>query len=63
MWEFYLIGSEISFRYDYNMVFQMQLARGIQAVPTTRDYMVDWERGEAAAPKAKIAWNSGKAAE
>ena len=25
MWEFYLIGSELSFRHDYNMVFQMQL--------------------------------------
>jgi cyclopropane-fatty-acyl-phospholipid synthase len=63
MWEFYLIGSELSFRYDYNMVFQMQMSRGIGAVPITRDYMFDWERQEAAAPKAKIAWNSGKAAE
>jgi cyclopropane-fatty-acyl-phospholipid synthase len=63
MWEFYLIGSEISFRYDYNMVFQIQMSRGIKAVPITRDYMFDWERQEAAAPKAKIAWNSGKAAE
>ena len=44
MWEFYLIGSELSFRHDYNMVFQMQLSRGIQSVPLTRDYMVDWER-------------------
>jgi cyclopropane-fatty-acyl-phospholipid synthase len=44
MWEFYLIGSELSFRYDYNMVWQMQLARDIEAVPVTRDYMVDWER-------------------
>jgi len=44
MWEFYLIGSELSFRHDYNMVWQMQLARDIEAVPVTRDYMVDWER-------------------
>jgi cyclopropane-fatty-acyl-phospholipid synthase len=45
MWEFYLIGSELSFRYDYNMVFQMQMSRGIENVPLTRDYMFDWERG------------------
>ena len=63
MWEFYLIGSELSFRHDYNMVFQMQLSRGIQAVPITRDYMFDWERGEAARPKAKIVWHNGQAAE
>ncbi len=46
MWEFYLMGSELSFRHDYNMVWQMQLARNIEAVPLTRDYMVDWERSE-----------------
>jgi cyclopropane-fatty-acyl-phospholipid synthase len=63
MWEFYLIGAELSFRYDYNMVFQMQLARGIQAVPVTRDYMFDAERGMAAAPNAKVDWKGSKAAE
>ncbi|MBL8707841.1 MAG: class I SAM-dependent methyltransferase [Rhodospirillaceae bacterium] len=63
MWEFYLIGSELSFRHDYNMVFQMQLANGIKAVPLTRDYMFDWERNEAAAPRAKIAWKGERAAE
>src|SRR5260221_4872474 len=47
MWEFYLIGSELSFRYDYNMVFQIQLGKGINAVPMTRDYMFDWERRQA----------------
>jgi cyclopropane-fatty-acyl-phospholipid synthase len=50
MWEFYLIGSELSFRYDFNMVWQMQVARDIEAVPVTRDYMYDWER-QAARPK------------
>ena len=50
MWEFYLIGSELSFRYDFNMVWQMQMARDIEAVPVTRDYMFDWER-QAAMPK------------
>jgi cyclopropane-fatty-acyl-phospholipid synthase len=44
MWEFYLIGSELSFRHSYNMVWQMQLARDIDIVPLSRDYMVDWER-------------------
>jgi cyclopropane-fatty-acyl-phospholipid synthase len=44
MWEFYLIGSELSFRHDYNMVWQMQLARDIDNVPLSRDYMFDWER-------------------
>lgn len=44
MWEFYLIGSELSFRHDYNMVFQMQMAKDIHAVPLTRDYMIDTER-------------------
>ncbi|MBL8672627.1 MAG: class I SAM-dependent methyltransferase [Alphaproteobacteria bacterium] len=44
MWEFYLVGSEMSFRCDVNMVFQMQLAKRIDAVPLTRDYMVDGER-------------------
>jgi cyclopropane-fatty-acyl-phospholipid synthase len=50
MWEFYLIGSELSFRHSFNMVWQMQVARDIEAVPVTRDYMFDWER-EAARPK------------
>ena len=63
MWEFYLVGSELSFRYDYNMVFQMQLGRGINSVPITRDYMFDWERAEAARPRAQIIWNNGQAAE
>jgi len=53
MWEFYLIGSELSFRYDYNMVFQMQMSRGIRSVPLTRDYMFDWERGVAAGKSMK----------
>lgn len=51
MWEFYLVGSELSFRHDYNMVFQMQLSRAIRNVPLTRDYMFDWERGNGVAGK------------
>jgi cyclopropane-fatty-acyl-phospholipid synthase len=44
MWEFYLAGSEIAFRYQGHMNFQMQLAKSVDAVPRVRDYMVDWER-------------------
>jgi cyclopropane-fatty-acyl-phospholipid synthase len=44
MWEFYLALCEIGFRRRTNVVFQMQLAKRIDAVPITRDYMVDWER-------------------
>jgi cyclopropane-fatty-acyl-phospholipid synthase len=44
MWEVYLVGSEISFRRQDMMVFQMQLAKAVDAVPLTRDYMLDRER-------------------
>ncbi|MCW2237092.1 SAM-dependent methyltransferase [Azospirillum canadense] len=44
MWELYLAGSEIAFRYQGHMVFQVQLARSVTAVPMTRDYMVNTER-------------------
>jgi cyclopropane-fatty-acyl-phospholipid synthase len=44
MWEFYLAGSEIAFRIDGHMNFQMQLAKKVDAVPLVRDYMIDWER-------------------
>ena len=45
MWEFYLAGCEVSFRYMDQMVFQIQLAHRQDAVPLTRDYITDWERG------------------
>jgi cyclopropane-fatty-acyl-phospholipid synthase len=45
MWEFYLSGCEIAFRYMNQMVFQIQIARRQDVVPLTRDYMVDAERG------------------
>lgn len=44
MWEFYLASSEMSFRYYGFMVFQAQLSNSINAVPLTRDYMVEAER-------------------
>jgi cyclopropane-fatty-acyl-phospholipid synthase len=39
MWEFYLSISELAFRYRGHMVFQLQLAKRIDAAPITRDYM------------------------
>jgi cyclopropane-fatty-acyl-phospholipid synthase len=39
MWEFYLCVSEIAFRHRDHMVFQLQLAKKIDAVPVTRDYI------------------------
>jgi cyclopropane-fatty-acyl-phospholipid synthase len=39
MWEFFLATSEMAFRYDNLMVFQLQMARHVNAVPFTRDYM------------------------
>jgi cyclopropane-fatty-acyl-phospholipid synthase len=45
MWEFYLAGSEAAFRYMNQMVFQIQIARRIDDVPLTRDYILDTERG------------------
>ena len=44
MWEFYLAGSETAFRYQNLVVFQVQLAKRIKALPITRDYMFDGER-------------------
>ncbi|MBB5517704.1 SAM-dependent methyltransferase [Amphiplicatus metriothermophilus] len=39
MWTFYLTAAELSFRYGGHMVFQMQLARRVDALPIRRDYM------------------------
>ena len=49
MWEMYLVGSEVAFRRGGCMVFQMQLAKAVETVPITRDYMLDWEREHRAA--------------
>jgi cyclopropane-fatty-acyl-phospholipid synthase len=48
MWEMYLVGAELAFRRDGHLVFQMQLAKQVDTVPLTRDYIVDWERAHAA---------------
>jgi cyclopropane-fatty-acyl-phospholipid synthase len=44
MWEFYLASSELAFRNGGLMVFQAQLARQLDSVPLTRDYMYERER-------------------
>ena len=44
MWELYLVGAEMAFRRDGHLNFQMQLAKQVDTVPLTRDYITDWER-------------------
>ena len=39
MWRYYLIASELTFRLNAQVVFQLQLARRQDAVPLTRDYL------------------------
>jgi cyclopropane-fatty-acyl-phospholipid synthase len=39
MWELYLAFSEMAFRYRGHFVFQIQLAKQIDTVPITRDYI------------------------
>lgn len=46
MWEIYLKGCEAAFRYEDLVVFQIQLAKRLDAVPLTRDYIQDWERAQ-----------------
>jgi len=58
MWEIYLVGAELAFRRGGHLVFQMQLAKSVETVPLTRDYMLDWERAHSAAPPA----SAGRAA-
>ena len=41
MWRYYLLASELSFRHSRQVVFQFQLARRLDAVPLTRDYIYE----------------------
>jgi cyclopropane-fatty-acyl-phospholipid synthase len=60
MFEFYLSGSELSFRRLRLMNWQLQLTRRVDTLPLTRDYMFDGDRlvttptraTESAAPEA-----------
>jgi cyclopropane-fatty-acyl-phospholipid synthase len=40
MWEFYLAAAEMGFRHQGLVVFQLQLAKRVDALPITRDYMM-----------------------
>jgi cyclopropane-fatty-acyl-phospholipid synthase len=44
MWEFYLAGAEMHFRYLRAAVFQMQMAKSVTAVPLTRDYITNRQK-------------------
>ncbi|ACI52771.1 Cyclopropane-fatty-acyl-phospholipid synthase [Gluconacetobacter diazotrophicus PA1 5] len=54
MFEFYLAAAELSFRVQGHMNFQLQITRSIDAVPLTRDYMVDVERDAAATRRPRV---------
>jgi cyclopropane-fatty-acyl-phospholipid synthase len=45
MWEFYLSISEMAFREEDLMVFQIQLSKRRDTVPLIRDYITQWESG------------------
>jgi cyclopropane-fatty-acyl-phospholipid synthase len=48
MFEFYLAGCELAFRRTDHMNWQLQLTRRKEALPLTRDYMQEAERGATA---------------
>ena len=39
MWEFFLAGSEMAFRHQGQVVFQLQLSKRVDTLPLTRNYM------------------------
>ncbi len=41
MWRYYLVASELTFRHNKQVVFQVQLAHKRDAVPLTRDYLFE----------------------
>ena len=45
MWEFYLAFCEAGFRHSGLVVFQIQIAKRVDAVPITRDYIAVSEQG------------------
>ena len=54
MFEFYLGIAEQSFRARRQFIFQIQLAKRVDVLPITRDYIGEAERGFAS-PKRKVA--------
>jgi cyclopropane-fatty-acyl-phospholipid synthase len=47
MWRFYLAGSEATFRWGRQDVWQFQLSKKVDAVPITRDYLYEAATAEA----------------
>jgi len=39
MWEFYLVGCEMAFKWGDQVVFQFQLSKKLMSAPNTRDYI------------------------
>jgi cyclopropane-fatty-acyl-phospholipid synthase len=60
MWEFYLAGSEASFRWQDLMVFQIQLCKSHDAVPITRGYIDAAEKSLVPSPAGDRAPGSGR---
>ena len=54
MWEFYLTAVELEFLHGSHMVFQLLLSTKRDAVPITRDFMVDAERKAHITPTSDI---------
>jgi cyclopropane-fatty-acyl-phospholipid synthase len=54
MFEFYLSASELSFRRDTQVVFQIQLVRDQNALPLARDYITEAERAAAEQDRERI---------
>ncbi len=52
MFELYLLASELAFRIQGHMNFQLQITRDIEAVPLTRDYMFAAEQAQRAKDEA-----------
>jgi cyclopropane-fatty-acyl-phospholipid synthase len=44
MWDFYLASSEMAFRRDGLVVYQIQMTKSVDTLPMTRDYMFEAER-------------------
>jgi cyclopropane-fatty-acyl-phospholipid synthase len=54
MWEFYLAGSEAGFRFQRLVVYQIQIIKGIDDLPITRNYMTAVESRLSAEERATL---------
>jgi len=59
MWEFYLQSCEAGFRHSSLTVFQLQVAKRIDTLPITRDYMLAEEQRLACADPTSGSWAAG----